>query len=88
MSDEPGDPWIVHLIWKLLDGDPTIRTVLHDPFDGTPPKLVRIRRFAYHLQPLGADHWWVRDDEQLWVPPMSKDSPDLIAALRQFGWRQ
>ena len=49
-------------MWKLLDGDRTIRELLAvDPFDGTPPTWVRIRRFVYHLQPYGADTWWTRD---------------------------
>jgi Lipase maturation factor len=87
MSDRPGDAWIVHFLSKLLDGDPTIRTLLaHDPFAGRAPALVRIRRFRYHLQPLGAAHWWTRDDEQLWVPPMSKDSPELLEVLRRYRW--
>ncbi|HET9482966.1 MAG TPA: lipase maturation factor family protein, partial [Xanthomonadales bacterium] len=87
MADRPGDAWIVHLLWKLLDGDPTIRELLaHDPFDGAAPKFVRIRRFVYHLQPLGADTWWTRDSEQLWVPPMSRDSEELRAVLRRYGW--
>ena len=21
MDDQPNDPWIIHLVWKLLDGD-------------------------------------------------------------------
>jgi hypothetical protein len=87
MSDRPGDAWIVHMVWKLLDGDRAIRTLLaHDPFDGKKPRWVRIRRFAYHLQPLGADHWWTRDSEQLWVPPMSRDSPALREVLESYGW--
>src|SRR5204863_9254712 len=35
MSDEPSDAWIVHLVYKLLDGDRSIRALLaHDPFAG------------------------------------------------------
>jgi hypothetical protein len=89
MSDRPGDAWIVHMMWKLLDGDRAIRTLLaHDPFDGKKPRWVRIRRFAYHLQPLGADHWWTRDSEQLWVPPMSRDSlrASTSDVLESYGW--
>ena len=38
---------MLHLVWKLLDGDTTIRELLAvDPFDGKPPKWVRIRRFV------------------------------------------
>jgi hypothetical protein len=86
MSDEPDDVWIVHLLWKLLDGDRSIRELLAvDPFDGAPPTYVRIRRFVYHLQPLGADTWWTRDGEQLWVPPMSRDDPELRDVLARYG---
>jgi hypothetical protein len=87
MADRPGDPWIVHLVWKLLDGDREIRELLAvDPFGGEPPRWLRIRRFVYHLQPLGADAWWTRDGEQLWLPPFSRDDPDLRAALARYGW--
>ncbi|HVK86276.1 MAG TPA: lipase maturation factor family protein [Kofleriaceae bacterium] len=72
MSEQPRDPWVLRLVEKLLAGDRTIRTLLAvDPFHGEPPTYVRIRRFAYHLQPLGADAWWTRDHEQLWLPPVS-----------------
>jgi hypothetical protein len=86
MSDRVGDPWVVHLLYKLLDGDKQIRTLVDDPFDGTPPRQVRIRRFIYHLQPFGADTWWTRDTEQLWVPPTSIDDPDLKTVLARYGW--
>jgi hypothetical protein len=87
MYDEPQDPWIVHLVWKLLDGDTTVRELLAvDPFDGKPPKWVRIRRFVYHLAPYGAPTWWTRDSEQLWLPPVSLDTAALRQVLEQFGW--
>ncbi|MDB4957034.1 MAG: hypothetical protein JWO36_4603 [Myxococcales bacterium] len=87
MSERPRDPWILHLVWKLLDGDTTVRQLIAvDPFGGKPPKWVRIRRFVYHLAPQAADAWWTRDDEQLWLPPITLDSPDLREALEQYGW--
>jgi hypothetical protein len=87
MADEPGDAWIVHLVWRLLDGDREIRELIAvDPFAGAPPRWVRIRRFVYHLQPLGAATWWTRDGEQLWVPPMSRDDPELREVLARYGW--
>ena len=87
MYDKPHDPWIVHFVYKLLDGDRTIRTQLaRDPFDGDRPTWVRIRRFTYHLQPLTADTWWTRDHEQLWLAPVNIDDPDLHEALARFGW--
>ncbi|MBV8759623.1 MAG: lipase maturation factor family protein [Deltaproteobacteria bacterium] len=87
MYDQPEDPWIIHFVWKLLDGDTTIRQLLGvDPFAGKPPKWVRIRRFVYHLAPVGAPTWWTRDSEELWLPPVSKDTDALRDALSQYNW--
>jgi hypothetical protein len=86
MNDEPRDPWLVHLIWKLLDGDPTIRELLDDPFDGTAPAWVRVRRFVYHLEPYDSDTWWTRDSEQLWLAPVSRDTQELRKVIARFGW--
>ncbi|HET7499826.1 MAG TPA: lipase maturation factor family protein, partial [Kofleriaceae bacterium] len=67
MYEKPHDPWVLHLVWKLLDGDRGIRELLAvDPFDGAPPRWVRIRRFAYHLEPYSGATWWTRDHEAPW----------------------
>ena len=87
MEDKLADPWLLHLVFKLLDGDTTVRELIAvDPFDGVAPKFVRIRRFVYHLQPLGADTWWTRDAEQLWLPAISLDEPGLRETLADYGW--
>ncbi len=87
MYDRPHDPWVIHLGYKLLDGDRSIRTLLAtDPFDGAKPTFVRIRRFSYHLQPLGADTWWTRDSEAEWLPPVALDTPGLTETLTRYGW--
>ena len=51
-----------------------------------PPAWLRIRRFVYHLEPPGAAAWWTRDGEQLWLPPISRDDPELRAVLARYGW--
>jgi hypothetical protein len=86
MSDEPRDPWVLHLVWKLLDGDREIRELLaSDPFDGRAPRFVRIRRFVYHLEPVGSPAWWRRDSEELWLPPIEQGSEALRRALAPYG---
>ncbi len=86
MSDRPRDPWVLHLVWKLLDGDRSIRTLFAvDPFGGAPPRYVRIRRFVYHLAPYASPTWWTRDQEALWLAPIALDSPGLREALARFG---
>jgi hypothetical protein len=86
MYDEPRDPWVLHVVWKLLDGDTTIRELLAvDPFDGAAPRFVRIRRFVYHLEPYRSPTWWTRDHEQLWLRPLALDTPGLRETLERFG---
>jgi hypothetical protein len=88
MDDKLSDAWIVHLVWKLLDGDTTIRGLLaNDPFDGKPPKWVRIRRFVYHLQPYSADTWWTRElVDDKWMEPVTKETPGFREALARYHW--
>ncbi len=87
MNERPRDPWLVHLVWKLLDGDTLIRGQLHDPFDGTPPRWVRIRRYRYKLEPYSADTWWSRElVDPDWLRPVSHDDPELRAVLARYRW--
>jgi len=86
MSDEPRDPWLLHLVWKLLDGDRSIRELLAvDPFDGAAPRFVRVRRFVYQLEPYASATWWTRDHEELWLPPIALDTPGLREAFERYG---
>jgi hypothetical protein len=79
--------WMLHVVYKLLDGDTGLRTLFAvDPFDGAKPTFVRIRRFVYHLEPYSEDLWWERDSPEMWLPPISLDTPGLRDALEQYGW--
>ena len=80
-DDVPREPWLIHLVWKLLDGDRGIRELVIDPFDG-PPRWVRIRRFVYAF---GEDAWWTRSGEEVWLPPVSLETAGLKAALAPYG---
>jgi Lipase maturation factor len=86
MHDEPADAWVLHLVWKLLDGDRAIRELIAvDPFHGVAPRYVRIRRFVYHLEPSASATWWTRDGEELWLPPVARDTPGLYETLARYG---
>jgi hypothetical protein len=81
------EPWWFHLVYKLLDGDRGVRQLLAvDPFDGKPPKWVRVQRYLYRFAPSGSDAWWVREDEQPWLDPVSLSTPGLREALAEFDW--
>jgi hypothetical protein len=88
MYDEPGQaPWLIHAVWKLLHADRGVRRLLAvDPFGDRPPRWIRIRRFVYRFAPPGAAAWWTRDDEELWLPPVSADTPGLLEYLARYGW--
>ena len=87
MTDNAEDvPWMIHVVWKLLHGDRSIEPLLaHDPFSTRPPAHVRIRRFRYRFAPKGSEAWWVRDQERLWLPPISREHPALRAYLEARG---
>jgi hypothetical protein len=84
-DDESG--WLLHLIWKLLHNDAGALSLLDgNPFEGEPPRFIRVRWFRYHLQPYGAPSWWTREELEQWLPPLSKDDERLTTVLEQLGF--
>ena len=87
MRDPGAYPWVVHFIWKLLAGDrDTLRLIAGDPFDGTPPRHVRVALYRYRLLPPGSRASWERTWLGPWLPALSRDQPDLRRYLRRRGW--
>jgi hypothetical protein len=99
MEDRPRELEAYYLAWKLLDGDRAIRRLLAvDPFDGTPPRWLRIRRFVYRFADSGDDAWWNReevfrdpDDDAAanngrWMEPVSRESEVFRRVFAQYGW--
>ncbi len=84
MQPHLSDAWLFHLVWKLLDGDTTVRELFAtDPFAGRAPTFVRIRRFVYRLD--GGEHWWTRDSEEEWLPPIALSESGFREALAPYG---
>lgn len=81
------DPWVVHLVWKLLHGDPLARELLaYDPFPDEPPRWIRIELYRYHFAPLTDDAWWTRARIGTWMPPVSIDDEWLLSFLADHRW--
>jgi hypothetical protein len=79
-------PWTAHLVWKLLHGDPGVRSLLAgDPFPDRPPRWIRALRFRYRF---GDDSWWQRELIETWMGPWSASSPELLEVLEVYGWRE
>jgi hypothetical protein len=86
MSNAEDEPWLLHVVWKLLRADRGLRSLLaHDPFGDVPPRYVRIMRYRYRFAPLGAEEVWQRELEGYYLPPLPADEL-LRDALVQLGY--
>jgi hypothetical protein len=82
-------PWTLNLVWKLLHNDPaTLGLFAGNPFPNHPPKYIRAMVYDYHFaKPGNSQHvYWIRDQPQLWLPPLSVDTPEFLGMLRAEGW--
>jgi Lipase maturation factor len=90
MPDAPRDPWFVHLVAKLLEGDSAARGLLAPgPFETRPPRAIRARHYRYRMTRWGAAErdWWKRELVGEYLPPVTRDDPRLLEYLRRQGWR-
>jgi hypothetical protein len=82
------EPWLAHLVYKLLEGDPEVLSLLSDnPFDEQPPAYVRISLYRYEFTHFGEHGWWKRHYERPYMPAVSLEDRRLLRFLRRYGWR-
>jgi hypothetical protein len=89
MSDYQHYPWTLNLVWKLLHNDPLALSLFAgNPFPDHPPHYVRAVLYKYKFAPPGnaGGFWWEREQLGLWLPPLSKDDPQLRNILTEEGW--
>jgi hypothetical protein len=90
MPGAPVEPWFVHLVAKLLEGDPAVRALLAPgPFADHAPRAVRARYYRYQLTRFGepTHAWWKRTLVSEYLPAFARDDPRLVEYLRQEAWR-
>ncbi len=79
--------WIVHLVEKLLRGDPLALAQLEaNPFPDAPPRAIRIARYRYRFTGWGEPGWWAREPKGLYARPITLDDPVLAEVRAQEGW--
>jgi hypothetical protein len=82
MSEAQHEPWLIHLAHKLLRAEPAVLELFaRDPFDGKPPRLVRMELYQYRFTRWGERGWWKRDRVASYLPPVSRDQPELLRYL-------
>ena len=80
--------WVVHLIAKLLDGDPRALAQFRiDPLDGKAPRAVRLARYQYHFVERGEPGWWTRQAHGTYIRALTQHDPALNDVLVDEGWR-
>ena len=70
------DPWVLHFLARLLEGDPEVLGLLgHNPFPGAPPRYIRALvydyRFTTPAEKKAAGDWWKRELKGSYVPALS-----------------
>ena len=89
MSTYQREPWLVHFVTKLLQGDPAALSLLAtNPFPDAPPRFVRAELYEYEFTHFGdtSGAWWTRKRVGPYLPPLSLDSPGLRTFLHRHGW--
>jgi hypothetical protein len=89
MSRAEDEPWLLHLVDKLLRGDPAVLSLMADgPFRRAPPRYIRAELFRYQFTRPGEGRaWWRRTRLAAYLPPLAPDSPLLVETLEAYGWR-
>src|SRR2546426_1012299 len=78
MPGAPVEPWFLHLVAKLLEGDPAVRALLAPgPFEDHPPRAIRARYYRYEFTRLGEPTraWWRRTLVGEYLPPLVRADP-------------
>jgi hypothetical protein len=89
MSDYRHDPWVAHLIYKLLLGQPsTLSLLASNPFPARPPKYIRADLYRYEFTNLGeaSAQYWKRTRAGVFLPAVSAMDPALLDFLDRYGW--
>jgi hypothetical protein len=85
------NPWFLHLMQKLLEGDgPTLGLMGRNPFPDGPPHYVRAELYEYKFttpaERKATGKWWDRTPAGEYFPAVSLDDPGFRRLLRDQGW--
>lgn len=84
------EPWLMHLVAKLLRGDRVVNTLFAvQPFTDQPPHFLRALLYQYRFAPPG-DHarYWQRELLGEYLRPVSLDDPGFVAYLESYGFER
>ena len=93
LSSYNQQPWFVHFVARLLEGDrPTLDLLRSNPFPDRPPRYVRAMLYEYRFttpeERKASGQWWKRQFARPYFPPVSLDNPGFREVLERQGWRE
>ena len=76
LSDFRSTPWFQRFVLKLLEGSPSVLSLLErNPFPDSPPRYIRAVAYEYHFTGLAEQReqgaWWLRDGRRDYAPTLS-----------------
>jgi hypothetical protein len=82
------EPWLVHLVWQLLQGEASPKRLLAgDPFDAHPPRGIRAGIWRYWFaRNRSSGAWWERERVGEMMPPVTLEHRGLREYVGAYGW--
>jgi hypothetical protein len=76
LGDYQSNPWILHLMGRLLEGSPEVLKLMRsNPFPNAPPRYMRAMLYQYRFttpsEKIASHNWWKRELKGEYVPPVS-----------------
>lgn len=92
MSRYAQQPWFVHFMGKLLEGDrDTLSLLRSNPFPDHPPRFVRAELYRYEFtspeEHRQSGQWWKRQYVGQYFPEISLQNEALRHIFQEEGWR-
>jgi len=87
MGRQEQSPWMAHLVYKLLKGEPhTLDLLEKNPFPEGPPKFIKVDKYLYDFKKYADKGWYGRKYVEPYLPPLRGDDANLIKFLKSRGW--
>ena len=88
MEPPQQNPWLLHMIWKLLDNDKaTLSLLAKNPFLNEKPKYIRVQYYKYKFAKPFAKPYWEREYIGEWLSPLSKETKGFKEYIEANGWK-
>jgi len=85
MEPYQANPWVLNLLERMLQGQKEVLAFFSkNPFPDKPPRYVRALVYDYHFTDgkmmKVTGNWWWRDNERVYLPPLTLDGGTIAPA--------